>query len=592
VAFEVGTERLTYCELDQRANGLAAALAEAGATLGTVTPIVLGRGLALPVAILAVLKAGGAMLYIDPADPAERRDVLLERVRPAALIAGADYRGGSPKGARRFDADAWLAESRGAVRAPPNPGDGSSLAQLLPTSGSTGTPKLVMRTHRMLAGQLLYEQGSLGHRASDRHLFKFPASFRESVLPALAGGTAVIVEPGGHRDCNYLARFIRERGITVASFVPSVLKDLLREPETAACKELRQVSVGGELMSGEIARRFHATLGARLQSTYTMTEADYVCSWACVPDHGRPDGWLGRETNMRIFVLDEALRPVAAGEVGEIMVAGPALALGYFRDPAATADRFRPNPAGPEGSRLFRSGDLGRRLDDGVTYAGRTDDQVKIGGQRIDLGEVETALLSLRDVADVAVSAWTSPDGGPRLVAHIVGQAADTVGPGLRAALVERLPGHMIPSHFVRCEALPRLPNGKLDRRALPPPPRIRPALTSSYAAPATPTQIRVAGLWADALWVDQVGLDDRFFDLGGTSLLAMQARTRLSAEFGIPLSMAELLIHPTVRELAGRIDERLGVADAALGGENGEEGRAARRRRAFAARGRGGCDD
>jgi amino acid adenylation domain-containing protein len=579
-AFEFEEARLSYGELDQLANGLAHDLVADGA--GAVVPIVLERSLALPVALFGVLKAGAAVLYLDPSDPAERTENLLKRVRPAVVLTSAAVNTTLPETAVRIHLEQPPAARRWTPEPPVSSASEESIAQLLQTSGSTGEPKLVMRSHRMLAGQLVYEQETFRFTAADRHLFKFPASFRESLLPALAGGVAVIAAPGGHRDSGYLASLIRDRRVTVASFVPSALKDLLAQPEITACVALRRVSCGGELMSGEIARRFHAKLRARLQTTYTMTEADFVSTWECRPDETRPDGWLGRETNMRLLLLDEALEPVAEGEIGEIVVGGPALAEGYFEDSATTAERFIADPRGPPGVRLYRSGDLGRRLADGsVVYAGRADDQVKIGGQRIDLGEVDTALLALPGVVDAATAAWTPPGGDCRLVAHIVEAVQGVAGPHLRARLARTLPGHMLPSHFVPASALPRLASGKLDRRSLPPPERRRNTTGSAFAAPTGATATSVARIWEDVLWIDDVGLDDRFFDLGGTSLLAMQIRSRINAELGVGLSMADLLIHSSIREMAAWIDR----GEPASSSVGLEAARAARRRQGLALR-------
>jgi amino acid adenylation domain-containing protein len=571
-AYRYEQESLSYERLDGLANALAHQLSERGVGPEVVVAVMMERGLEMPVAFFAVLKAGGAILYLDPAEPPDRHGALLRQAGVRLVLTVGGPRNLSVGDALAIEIDAIHHQAPIVTQPPITRTTGANLAQLLQTSGSTGVAKFVMRTHGMLATQLLYEQAAFRLADTDRHLFKFPPSFRESLLPSLAGGMAVIAAPGAQLDTSYIARLINENKITVVSFVPSALKDLLNEPDIAACKSLRHVSCGGEFMSPEIERRFLGRLTAQLHTTYTMTEADYVSTWDCLPGHGHPDGWLGHETNMSMHIVDEQMRAVPPGELGEIAVSGPALARGYFGDPVATAERFVANPFGPPGSRMYRTGDLGfRHADGGIVYAGRADDQVKIGGLRIDLGEVDTALLALPGVIDAAATAWTSPLGGVRLVGHVVEGAVAVIGPNIRARLARRLPAHMVPSLFCRSERLPRLPNGKLNRRALPPPERGRPVVASDYVAPISPLQRRLAEIWADTLWITEVGIDDNFFDLGGTSLLLMQMRARLNTELAGPLAAADLLAHSTVRSLAAHIQAATGARSHDAHGPDGQ---------------------
>lgn len=562
VAYICGDESLRYRELDGFANTIAHQLRDQGLGPEVVVAVMMNRALELPIAIFAVLKAGGAVMYLDPDEPPERRAALLRQVAARVLLTTGvpDIAAGCPV----FDISALRGSGVITPVAPGTESVGANLAQLLQTSGSTGVPKVVMRTHRMLAGQLLFEQSAFGLTASDRHLFKFPASFRESLLPSLAGGAAVIAEPGGQRDSGYLVRLIREKQISVVSFVPSALKSLLNEPDLPACESLRHVSCGGELMSPETEKRFHRQLRAKLHITYTMTEADYVSSWESTPDHRHAPGWLGHETNMQVYLVDESFQQVGTGQVGEIVVSGPALARGYLNDPVTTSARFVANPFGPPGSRLYRTGDLGLRLPDGgIAHAGRMDDQVKIGGRRIDLGEIDTALLSLPGIKDAAVTAWISPFGDIRLIAHLVEGTAPASHFDIRNRLARELPTYMVPSLFCWHTHLPRLPNGKLDRKALPSPERKRPVLASNYVAPTSPTERWVVDIWTEALWIAEVGTEDNFFDLGGTSLLLMQVRSRLNLETRSPIAISDVLTHPTAGALAAWID-RLGIAPGA----------------------------
>ncbi|HSF43959.1 MAG TPA: amino acid adenylation domain-containing protein [Thermoanaerobaculia bacterium] len=564
VTFE-GTA-LTYRELDERANRLAHRLIALGAGPEQRVALFLERSAELIVALLAVLKSGAAYLPLDPDHPAERVAFQAADTLPAVLLTQEHL-------ARRLpplDAPVLVlspsgeevaAESaaRPDVRVHPD-----HPAYVLYTSGSTGRPKGVAVPHRAIVNRLLWMQDAYGLTVADRVLQKTPYSFDVSAWeffwPLIAGARLVVAAPGTHGDSAWLVWRIREDGITVMHFVPSMLRPFLEEPGVEACRSLRDVMASGEALPSDLARRFFARLGARLHNLYGPTEAAVdVTSWACEPgsDGAVP---IGRPiANTRICLLDRDLSPVPVGVAGELYIGGVNLARGYFRRPGLTAERFVPDRAAGRGSapgaRLYRTGDLARYREDGaIEYLGRTDHQVKVRGFRIELGEIEATLLTHTAVREVAVAAPQRPDGHRRLVAYIVGDALPG-GEELRRFLLERLPEYMAPFLFVPLERLPLSSNGKIDRRALPEPDALRPELAEAFALPEGPGELALAKTWSEVLQVERVGRNDNFFALGGDSILSLQVLSK-AREQGLELSLQQIFQYPTIRELAAQVGQ------------------------------------
>ncbi|WEH38214.1 non-ribosomal peptide synthetase/MFS transporter [Streptomyces sp. AM 2-1-1] len=564
VAVTADEGTLTYAALDEAADRIAGLLVAAGVTCGDVVAVSAERSHALVTALLGVMRTGACYTPLDTEYPSERLQFMLDdsgaRVLltqrglpvPEACDAAVLYLDDLDD-----DAQCGSAPAQG-LGAGPQPGDP---AYLIYTSGSTGRPKGVPNTHRALVNRLLWMQRSYPIGPDDRVLQKTPAGFDVSVWeffwPLMTGARLVLARPGGQKDAAYLQELIRSVPVTVAHFVPSMLPLFLAEEGAGRCTGLRRVVCSGEALPPDTARAFRALLpDCALANLYGPTEAAVdVSSWECegvldtVPI-GQPID------NIRLYVLDGALRPVPPGAPGEIHIGGTGVALGYHRRPGLTAGRFVPDPYGPPGSRLYRTGDLGRRRPDGtLEHLGRIDQQVKLRGLRIEPGEIESALRALPAVTEAAVVVREDSPGDKRLAAYLVTEdGGDVLDPqALRTRLKLVLPDYMVPVSFTALPALPLTPNGKLDRRALPKPELHR--APGAALAPESPAERVLAAIWAEVLGLDEVGADEDFFDLGGHSLLATQvvARARmLLPEAGArPVSVMDLFTCRTVRDLA-----------------------------------------
>ncbi|GAB2776620.1 non-ribosomal peptide synthetase [Streptomyces chlorus] len=539
---------LTYAQVERAANRLAHRLIARGVGPERVVALSLPRGAETVVAQLAVAKAGGAFLPVDPDYPEQRREFML-RDAGARLV---------------LDDPAAVRDADGPDTAPTDTDRTAALtvahpAYVIYTSGSSGTPKGVTVTHSGLAAFAAaaadrYDAGP-GDRVLQFASPSFDASVLELCVSLLAGATLVTGEEGplvGER----LAQVLTERHISHTLIPPAALATVA--PETAdALPHLRTLIVGAEACPAHLVERWAP--GRRMINSYGPTEATVVATWTgpLAPGTGAPS--IGRPAAAtRVHVLDAALRPVPPGVTGELHVAGPGLARGYLNRPGPTASRFVADPFGAPGERMYRTGDLVRWDAAGeLSFAGRADDQVKLRGFRIEPGEIESALRRSPRVRDAVVTVrggGTDADGrsGGRLVAHVVpaeGTTQELPVPELRDHLAGLLPPHMIPSAFVPLERLPLTPNGKTDRGALPEPGPTHTA-AGPRTAPRTDTERRIARIWADVLGVADVGAHDNFFHLGGDSILSMQVVSRLRRD-GLHLATRDLFTHQTVAELA-----------------------------------------
>ena len=560
-ALVYGEHSLTYAELDAHANQLARHLQSLGAGPGALVAVSVPRSVELIVALLAVLKAGAAYLPLDPDYPAARLAYMLQDATPVCAIT--DRAGRLPQDTGTplvvldgLDVSAYPPVNPARALTPAHP------AYVIYTSGSTGRPKGVVVPHRAIDNRLRWMQHAYGLTAGDRVLQKTPSSFDVSVWaffwPLREGAALVVAEPGGHKDPAYLARLIREQAVTTCHFVPSMLQVFLAGPDGAACADvLRRVFCSGEALPRETANAFGRTLpGVELHNLYGPTEAAVdVTFHACAPEASGPVP-IGRPVwNTRLYVLDAALQPCPPGVPGELHLAGVQLADGYLRREELTASRFVADPFGPAGSRMYRTGDLARWNGKGeVEYLGRTDHQVKLRGQRIELGEIEAALASRPGVEGAC--ALVRED---RLVGYVTGGADPA---DVRAALARELPEHMVPAAVVALDAFPLSPNGKLERRELPDPVF---AGEEGVRRPVSAREEALTRLFAEVLDVSRVGPDDAFFDLGGTSLLAVRLVTRIRDELGTELTIGSLFEAPTPAALAARLDTAGPASEDAL---------------------------
>ncbi|WP_393054776.1 amino acid adenylation domain-containing protein [Streptomyces sp. LN549] len=554
-ALVYGNVSLTYAELNTRANRLARHLRTLGARPGAVVAVAVPRSVELIVSLLAVLKAGAAYLPLDPEYPAERITYMLRDAAPVCAVT--DRAGRLPDDAMTtqvvldgLDVSGypWCDPSRPLTPAHP--------AYVIYTSGSTGRPKGVVVSHGAIDNRLRWMQDAYGLTADDRVLQKTPSSFDVSVWeffwPLREGAALVVAEPGGHKDPACLARLIRERTVTTCHFVPSMLQVFLAEADLGACAGLRRVFCSGEALPRETAHAFGRRLPhVELHNLYGPTEAAVDVTFHACAAHDTGPVPIGQPVwNTRLYVLDAALRPCPPGVPGELYLAGRQLADGYLNRPALTAARFVADPFGAPAQRMYRTGDLARWTEQGeVEYLGRTDHQVKLRGQRIELGEIEAALAALPQVDGACALVREDRPGEQRLVGYVTGAADPSA---VRAALARELPEHMVPSAVVALDAFPLSPNGKLDRRELP-----APVFTGGggQQRAMSAREEALTRLFAEVLGAAAVGPDDAFFDLGGTSLLAVRLVGRVREEFGTELTIGSLFEASTPAALATRID-------------------------------------
>ncbi|MFE7048784.1 amino acid adenylation domain-containing protein, partial [Streptomyces californicus] len=561
IAVAEGTERLTYAQLNARANRLAHTLIAQGVGPESVVALALPRSVDLVVGVLGVLKAGGVYLPLDPNYPAERIAFVVEDARPAVVVTSLRADVALPDGSAHVVIEE-LAD--GPVTDPARPAlRPDNGAYIIYTSGSTGRPKGVLVPHQNVVRLFTRTDQWFGFDASDVwtlfHSYAFDFSVWELWGPLLRGGTLVVVPQDVSRSPLDFLRLLADERVTVLNQTPSAFYQLMQADEENPGTELslRYVVFGGEALDlGRLSSWYdrHPDDSPVLVNMYGITETtvhvthhalDRVSAATTansVVGVGIPD--------LNVYVLDQGLQPVPTGTTGELYVSGAGLARGYLGRPGLSAQRFVADPYGPPGTRMYRTGDLARRAADGtLSYFGRADDQVKIRGFRIELGEIESAVLDAPDVTQAAVIVREDQPGDPRLTAYVVG--GDTAR--VRKHVVDVLPAHMVPASFVTLDRLPLTPNGKLDRKALPAP-------TLSGAAegrrPRNPREELLAVLFADVLNVDRVGIDDNFFELGGHSLLATRLISRVRSAMGVEVPVRALFETPTVAGLAAWTDQ------------------------------------
>ncbi|MGA4691070.1 amino acid adenylation domain-containing protein [Rhodococcus sp. AB351] len=566
--------RWSYAELDRAVAALAGHLRSVpGVGTDAVVAVAIPRSTALVVALLAIHRVGAAYLPLDENYPADRLAYMLSDAQPVAAVVATDVAMTFDSGVPVLEADESGSVGTDPVETVTAPAAMplDRAAYVLYTSGSTGTPKGVVVGHRAVANRLRWMQDEYGLTAEDRVLQKTPSGFDVSVWeffwPLITGATLVVATADGHRDPHYLRDVIARQSITTAHFVPSMLAALLDVlAEQDGPLRLSRVICSGEALTADHRDRFHTLVDAELHNLYGPTEAAVDVTAAPIPAQDIPWVPIGRPIdNTRTLVLDERLRPVAPGVVGELYLGGVQLARGYHRRASLTAGRFVADPFGDVGERLYRTGDLVRWRDRGagleLDYIGRADGQVKLRGLRIELGEIEATLVAHPNVAQSAV---VVRDG--MLTGYVVPLSGHTVEPAdLLVHAATSLPDHMVPVTVTVLDALPLGPNGKLDRRALPDP---QPTVTARRD-PETPAEAALCELFAEALRLDVVGPDDDFFALGGDSIVSMQVVTaarRKGIEFGpreifrwrTPAGLAAVAqFAETAERPAGPVDDR-----------------------------------
>ncbi len=553
VAVRADGIRLTFRELDERANRLAHRLIGLGVRPAEPVAVLLERSPELLVAILGILKAGAVYLPLHSAYPLERMRHIMDGVgRPVLLADENTYRAGLPESSHliRIDSDPVLPDLPGTdPRISTHP---DHLACVIHTSGSSsGDPRGVAVTHRGVLSVALDSCWDEGHQ--ERVLMLAPYAFAVSTyelwVPLLRGG-CIVLAPPGRMDLSTLRRLLRDHEITAVQLTAGLFRVVATEaPDCLA--GVGEVSTGGDVISpGAVARVLEACPGITVRATYGASEMTlYVTTTTMTAPYQAPSTVpVGRPMDdVELYVLDERLRPRDTGQVGEVYIAGERLARGYLGRPGLSSERFTANPFGRPGSRMYRTGDLARWTEDGlVDFVGRADDQVKVRGFRVELAEVESALASHPGISEAVVVAHRDEAGDQALAGYVVGPEVPDEA-ALREYAGKVLPDYMVPSAFVVLDSLPLTPNGKVDRRALPAPPTTG---SAHFRAPATARQESLCSLFADVLGVDRVGLDDSFFDLGGQSLSGVRLINLINKTLDVELSIEVLFDLPTVAEL------------------------------------------
>ncbi|MFB9904305.1 amino acid adenylation domain-containing protein [Allokutzneria oryzae] len=551
VAVSCDGQELSYRELNARANRLARQLVERGAGPERLVALLLPRSLDLVVAVLAVLKSGAGYLPLAPEQPAERVRRVLADADPVLIVTAEPSEVPVPQ--LVLDSSATAAYSSENLGRTINP---DSTAYVIYTSGSTGAPKGVVVSHHNVGRLLAVTDDKFGFAHNDVHALFHSYAFDVSVWELWAslgrGGRLVVVPDSVVRSPREFLELLARERVTVLGQTPSAFYQLV-QAETAQLPHLRTVIFAGEALEVSRIRSWFGDGRPKLVNMYGITETTVHSTYVELTDPTETSSVIGTAlADLRLHLLDHALRPVPPGCPAEIYVSGPGVTRGYLGQPGLTASRFVANPFGPPGTRMYRSGDLARHRPDGsLEYLGRTDHQVKIRGYRIEPGEVERVLEQHPAVAHAVVLA-DQDSGGSRLIAYAVpcGELDATV---LREYAKSVLPTHMVPSFITLVDRIPLTTNGKLDRRALPRPDAALPV----SRAPANEREELLCGLFAETLGVSRVGAEDSFFDLGGHSLLATQLINRVRAATGTELSIRTLFDAPTVAALAQRLQLR-----------------------------------
>ncbi len=564
VAVKFGSQQLTYRQLDMRANQLAWRLRGMGVGPDSRVAIAMGRSLELVVALVGILKAGGAYVPLDTDYPRERLALMLEAAQPDALITTTALLPKIPaQGLPHLLADeARLDEEP--THAPVSGVTARNLAYISFTSGSTGRPKGVCIEHRSvlrLVHNVHYAELGPGETLLLASILSFDTSTFELWGSLLTGACLAVFPPHPPADGLELSEVIARHGVTclyLSSGLFSQAVDVAAERLTS----VRRIVVAGDVLSAPHARRM-VDLGVAVTNAYGPTECTTFATACCMAPHSRVEDPvpLGQPiSNTTVYVLDGLMQPVPIGVAGELYLGGDGLARGYVGQPALTAERFVPDPFGSEpGERLYRTGDRVRwRSDGSLEFLGRLDTQVKVRGHRIELAEVEGALLSFPSVAKAVAVAREDSPGQKRLVGYVAAPPELDMA-ALRTHLTERLPRYMLPSALVRLETLPLTLTGKIDRRALPAPSTTRPGTEQSFVAPRSELEHALGAIWRQVLGLERVGVDDPFFELGGHSLLLAQVRVRIREQLEKDVGLVTLFQYPTIRQLAAHLsaDER-----------------------------------
>lgn len=563
VAVSAGAVRLTYRELDERANQLAHRLIGLGVRQDDTVAVLLERSIDLVVAILATIKSGGVYVPVHEDYPADRQQWVVDHAEVSVLLADTAMRaGGLPTGVPVVVVDDDPATAQQPTTDPAVPAHPDQLAYVIHTSGSTGHPKGVAVTQRDVVRLIFNPQWTVQRHA--RVLMVAPYAFNVSTyeiwMPLLHGGQ-IVVAPPGRLEPSVLRDLIAGERITGIHLTAGLFR-VLAEESLDTFTGLQEILTGGDVIAPNAVRRvLDAVPDIVIRAMYGVTECSLFSAHHPLTASYQP-GMLvpvgDAFSDVTIHILDDRLSPVPSGIEGEIYIAGRGVARGYFGRPDLTAESFVADPFGEPGARMYRTGDLARRNDDGlIEFVGRVTSQVKILGFRVELAEVEAALASYPGLAQIVVVVRQLESGEKRLVGYVVPESGDVDLGALRAHARQSLPDYMVPAALLQLDSLPLTSNGKLDRKAMPEPDF---DAGLAFRAPETPLQEKLCAIFSSVLEVSKVGIDDSFFDLGGQSLQAMRLLSRIRSELDVDLLINVLFDVPTVAGLA----EHLEAGDAA----------------------------
>lgn len=581
IAVVFGEERVTYAELNRRANQLGHYLKQLGVRPETRIGILLERSVEIPVALLAVLKAGGAYVAFDPSYPPERLRYMFEDSDVSVLLTQEKVVAGQPEQHARI---VCLETERSSIdehdtQNVQNDIRASNLAYLVYTSGSTGRPKGILVEHRSVVNASFSFINN--HRMTERDRLlqfaslSFDVAAEEFFATWLSGGCVVMRPEQTLSSFAEFTTFLQRENVSVVNLPASFWLEwltALADQGGQIPKSVRRVIVGNEKTLEETLAKWQRLIGPNVEwrnaygpSETTITASNYEPSSSGATRAEKSAVPIGRPVmNVQMYVLDAAQQIVPTGVTGELYIGGDGVARGYHKQPAQTAERFLPNPYGQKnGERFYRTGDAARfRADGNIEFLGRVDEQVKIRGFRIEPGEIEAVLVQHESVRESVVVAADDGRGGQRLIAYVVSKG-DLRADELREFLKQRLTEYMIPSRFVMMETLPRTPNGKVDRRALPKADGTGTDATEAYLAPRSATERTIANIWQEVLKVEKVGVNDNFFGLGGHSLLLVHAQSKVSDALRVKVSMIEMFKYPTISALAEHLSEQLSSTPA-----------------------------
>jgi amino acid adenylation domain-containing protein len=551
-------ETMTYGQLHQKSASLASYLKDKGVEKESIVGLSLERSFEMVVGMYAIVLAGGTYLPIEPALPEDYISYILEDSKVRIILSKEEFSACFPDTVdfiplEKFD----YSLSSSPVELPPVAPD--DRIYILYTSGSTGRPKGVEITHKGLTNRLLWMDEEYKLTSNDILFQKTPYNFDvsgwEFWWPLMKGVPLVIADPDGHKDNRYLIETIETKKITIIHFVPSMLREFLKSCQPGNCTSLRDVICSGESLPAAVVREFYDILPeSRLHNLYGPTEASIdVTYWPCQADCsvvpiGRPIA------NTKIHILDEEQNPLPPGVTGEIYLAGTGLARGYLNKPDLTAQRFVSNPF--DGSCMYKTGDLGQwNLTGEILYLGRNDSQVQLHGLRIELGEIEN-VLNDHPLVDAAAVIVHGAFGAEQSLLAYVEKKDDLTADDITVFLSKQLPLHMVPKWIIFVEELKLNSNGKLDRSSLPQPEAFPVPLTRSVSSPVGEREEQIASLWKDILKLDELGREENFFELGGSSLYVIQVQRELAERWGYKISVTDLFTYTTVKGLAAYLVE------------------------------------